>query len=83
MTLRITGVLDFAHHPELKTRKNSILESGSVSVLREREEDTYSAESLITDRLALSKGPNRVGLLLPSPEDGNRSSFRIVVISSF
>jgi hypothetical protein len=26
-------------------------------------------------RLALSKGPNRVGIFLPSPEDGNRSSF--------
>jgi hypothetical protein len=29
-------------------------------------------------RLALSKGPNRVGVS-PSPEDGNRSSFRNVV----
>jgi hypothetical protein len=26
--------------------------------------------------LALSKGPNRVCVSLPSPEDGNRSSFR-------
>jgi hypothetical protein len=24
-------------------------------------------------RLALSKGPNKVGVSLPSPEDGNRS----------
>jgi hypothetical protein len=29
--------------------------------------------------LALSKGPNRVGVSLPSPEDGDRSSFRNVV----
>jgi hypothetical protein len=33
-------------------------------------------------RLALSKGPNRVGVSFPSPEDGNRSSFRNVVFSS-
>jgi hypothetical protein len=32
------------------------------------------------DRLTLSKGPNRVGVYPPpSPEDGNRSSFRNVV----
>jgi hypothetical protein len=29
--------------------------------------------------LALSKGPSRVGVSLPSPEDGNRSSFRNAV----
>jgi hypothetical protein len=33
-------------------------------------------------RLALSKGANRVGVSLPSPEDGNRSSFRNVVFPS-
>jgi hypothetical protein len=33
-------------------------------------------------RLALSKGPNKVGTCLPSPEDGNRSSFGNVVFSS-
>jgi hypothetical protein len=27
-------------------------------------------------RLTLSKGPNSVGVSLPSPEDGNRSSVR-------
>jgi hypothetical protein len=27
--------------------------------------------------------PNRVGVSLPSPEDGNRSSFRNVVFSSY
>jgi hypothetical protein len=32
--------------------------------------------------LALSKGPNKVGVSLTSPEDGNRSSFRNVVFSS-
>jgi hypothetical protein len=30
-------------------------------------------------RLALSKGPNRVGVFPPSPEDGNRSSLLNVV----
>jgi hypothetical protein len=34
-------------------------------------------------RLALSKRPNRVGVVVPSPEDGNRSSFRNVVFSGF
>jgi hypothetical protein len=29
---------------------------------------------------ALSKGPNRVGVSLPSPEDGKKFSFRKVVI---
>jgi hypothetical protein len=33
-------------------------------------------------RLALSKGPNRIGVS-PSPEDGNRSSFRNVVFVFF
>jgi hypothetical protein len=31
----------------------------------------------------ISKGPNRVGVSLPSPEDGNRSSFRDVVFSGY
>jgi hypothetical protein len=35
------------------------------------------------DRLDLSKGPNRVDVFPPSPEDRNRSSFRNVVFSSF
>jgi hypothetical protein len=34
-------------------------------------------------RLALSKGPNEVGISLPSPEDRNRSSFRNTVFSSY
>jgi hypothetical protein len=33
--------------------------------------------------LALSKGHNRAGVSLPSPEDGNRSSFQNVVFSSY
>jgi hypothetical protein len=32
--------------------------------------------------VALSNGPNRVVVTLPAPEDGNKSSFRIVVFSS-
>jgi hypothetical protein len=34
-------------------------------------------------KLALSKGPNKVGVSLPSLEGGNRSSFRIVVFSGY
>jgi hypothetical protein len=33
--------------------------------------------------LALPKGPNRVGVTLPSPEDGNMSSYRNVAVSSY
>jgi hypothetical protein len=33
--------------------------------------------------LSLSKGPNRVDVSFPSPEDGNRSSLRNVVFSSY
>jgi hypothetical protein len=52
----------------IKTRKHNILETGSDSILRRREEDTYSVW------LALSKGPNRVGL---------RYSFQNVVFFRF
>jgi hypothetical protein len=33
-------------------------------------------------RLALSRGPSRVGVSVPSPEDGSRPSFRNVVLDS-
>jgi hypothetical protein len=33
--------------------------------------------------LALPKGPNTVGVSLPSPEDGNRISFQNDVFSSY
>jgi hypothetical protein len=33
-------------------------------------------------RLALSKGPNRVGVSLPSPKEGNTFSFQNIVYSS-
>jgi hypothetical protein len=36
-------------------------------------------DALQTLRLGLSKGPHRVGILVPSPEDGNRSTFRNVL----
>jgi hypothetical protein len=34
-------------------------------------------------RLAISKRPNRLGVSLSSPGNGNRSSFRNVVFSSY
>jgi hypothetical protein len=37
----------------------------------------------LISRLILSKGPNRVGVSLPSPEDRNRSSFRNIVFSRY
>jgi hypothetical protein len=34
-------------------------------------------------RLALSEGPDRVGVYFPSPEEGNRSSSRNNVLSTY
>jgi hypothetical protein len=44
---------------------------------------TLLSTSVQSARLALSKGPNRVGASLSSHEDGNSSSFRSVVLSSY
>jgi hypothetical protein len=70
----------------LENRKHDVLETGSVSVLRwgERETPTQLGPLEIANQwlsLALSKGSYWVGVF-PSPEDGNRSSFRNVVFSS-
>jgi hypothetical protein len=43
----------------------------------------YMAQIAKWLRLALSKRPNRVGVFLPSSEDGNRSSFRNDAFPSF
>jgi hypothetical protein len=74
------------------------LETGSVSAFRWEEGDTYSVGSFrkcqpqsldcwVPDvewlRLALSKGPNRVSVSLPSLENGGSSSFRNVVFSIY
>jgi hypothetical protein len=62
--------------------KHNILDTGSVSVLGEgRETPTLFDSSIIES--ALSKEPNRVGVSCPSPGDGNRSSFRNVVFSTY
>jgi hypothetical protein len=46
--LRITWFVDFVHCPEFKiARKRNVSETGSVSVYRLWEEDTYSIGSLI------------------------------------
>jgi hypothetical protein len=47
--------------------------------------DTYSVGSLshwTGLKLTLSKGSNRVGVSIPSPEGGNRYSFRYIAFSS-
>jgi hypothetical protein len=66
--LRFTKFVDFAHRPEFSTSsKHNFSETESVCVFR------------ITGlRLAVSKKPITVGVSLPSPEDGNSSSFRNV-----
>jgi hypothetical protein len=43
----------------------------------------YMAWAVQWLRLALSKGRHRIGVSLPSPEDGNRSSFHNIVFSSY
>jgi hypothetical protein len=37
----------------------------------------------LTEVNSFCKGPNRVGVLLPSPEEGNRSSFQNTVFYRF
>jgi hypothetical protein len=69
----------------LNTRTHNVSETGSVS--RETTTLLCSLERASNDwvqwlRLALSKEPNRVGVSLPSPEEGNRSSSRNVVFPS-
>jgi hypothetical protein len=44
--------------------------------------DILKLENSQSLKTAPSKGPNRVDASLPSPEEGNRSSFRNVVVSS-
>jgi hypothetical protein len=34
ISVRITGFLDFVHHPEFQILENNILESGSVYIFR-------------------------------------------------
>jgi hypothetical protein len=59
----------------LWTRKHDVSETGSVSVLKWEPVIRWL-------RLALSKGPNRVGVP-PLTEDGNRSSFWNLMFPSF
>jgi hypothetical protein len=61
---RFTEYVDFAHRPEFYiSSTHNFSETGSVWVFR------------ITGlRLALFKGPNTVGVSLPSREDGKKSS---------
>jgi hypothetical protein len=62
----------------LNNYKTSLSEAGSVSG-----EGTGTLCWVQWLRLALSKGPNRVGLSLSSPEDGKRSSFRNIAFYSY
>jgi hypothetical protein len=62
----------------LNTRKQNVLETGSVCVFRRGEAYTYPVL-----KLALCKGPDTVDASLPLPEDETRSSFRNVVFPSY
>jgi hypothetical protein len=60
--------------------------TGSVFIFRRGKGDTFSIgsiERLEQCRLAISNASNRIGVSPPSPEDGNRSSFRNLVFSSY
>jgi hypothetical protein len=61
MRLKITGVPDPVHRPGLETRTRRF---GNWIRFRPQVQEL---------RLALSKGPNRVGVSLSSPENANRS----------
>jgi hypothetical protein len=85
--MRSNGVLDFFHRPKNKitgikiTMFRKLVLLPSSGDMRGEGRNTYSVGSRL--RLALSKGPNRVGVPpfpLFSPEDGSRTSFRNVVI---
>jgi hypothetical protein len=79
---RITWFLGFVRRPEFcVTRKHSVPETASVSV-RWGQGDTDFVGSLTKTqwlRLAFSKGPNTVGVSLPSLEDEIRPNFRNAV----
>jgi hypothetical protein len=82
MVLTVTGFIDFVYHAEFEiTGKRNFSGTGSNSVFKRREGDTYPVRSVRanlshwTKMLAVSEGPNKADVSLPSPEDGNRSSF--------
>jgi hypothetical protein len=87
--LRIAKFLDFIHRPEVQKLARRVSETGTVSVLRWGRKSAfrcfYSWCHIIWVfqwfRWGLSKGHDRVGVTLPSPENGNRSCFRNVVLS--
>jgi hypothetical protein len=90
--LRIAGFLDFVHRPVFQKIENTTFrkldlfpssgEGGGGGKIPIKWGPLVIANHNPW-RLALYKGPNRVGVSPPSPEDGNRSSFLNVVFSSF
>jgi hypothetical protein len=83
--LRITGFLDFIHCPEFWIlRKHGVSETGSVSVLKWGvgghllcwgQLGPQSLNQVQWLRLALSKGPNRVGAVVPFTWGRKRNLF--------
>jgi hypothetical protein len=64
--------------PDTKTDRPT--DSHSQHQLNSAQLNSWGVQGL---RLAISKGPNRVGVSLPSPEEGNRLSFGNIVFYSF
>jgi hypothetical protein len=89
LRLRITEFLEFVHRPEFWIiRKHNVSETGYVSVFTWEEGIIYSVGSLrkslgpVTE-VTICKGPNRIGVSLPSPEDRNRYCSRNIVLPSY
>jgi hypothetical protein len=84
---KITGFMDFVHSPEFWMLENTTFRKlDTFPSSGEGEEDIYSVGPLKKNhwlRLVLYKGPERVDVSLPSPEEEKRCSFRDVSFYSY
>jgi hypothetical protein len=89
---RFTEFLDCVHLPVLKNtkKKYNVSKTGCFRPKMRRwerhtnlvslEMANFNQRSITCLRLALSKGPNRVGISNPPPDDENITSFRNVFL---
>jgi hypothetical protein len=90
ITRRIMGFLDYVHRPVFYKTQNSTMFQKLGLFLSSGQDWKrllcwvhYKELKVQWLRLALPNRPNRIGVSHPSPEDGNRYSFRNVVFYSF
>jgi hypothetical protein len=85
---RITGLLDVGQGSEFLIVEDTTFRKLDLIPSSDERRETPTLLSPLERapvqclRLALSKGPNRVGTFLPSPEGGGRCTFRKIVLSS-